>query len=353
MPSPPVRAQPASWPTEAKIRSNATSVRYFTAEMMGCQLYSEPGSGSDLASLSTRAERHGDDWIVNGQKVWTSGGQAADMAILLARTDPDAPKHAGLTQFVLDMHAPGVEVRPLRQMTGGAEFNEVFLTDVRVPDAERLGEINQGWSVSQHTLVLERYSMPQTPGRGEGAISVAVAAWQARPDQSSAAALALRAELMRHWVDAEVVRLLQLRAGVLRSQGSSGARGLAREAGGFHGRAQAGGVGSGVARGWRRRCSRRATAVRGAAVCAGAPARPRWRASEVRAWPSPAAPTRFSATSSATGFSGCLASRRSTGACPGVRPCATERPGSLVGIAVIRRPFPCSRWIRPVRPPGL
>ena len=197
----------------------------FTAEMMGCQLYSEPGSGSDLASLSTRAERHGDDWIVNGQKVWTSGGQAADMAILLARTDPDAPKHAGLTQFVLDMHAPGVEVRPLRQMTGGAEFNEVFLTDVRVPDAERLGDINQGWTVSQHTLVYERYNMPQTPGRGEGAISVAVAAWKARPDRGSAAALALRAELMRHWVDAEVVRLLQLRAGVLRSQGSSGPEG--------------------------------------------------------------------------------------------------------------------------------
>ncbi len=197
----------------------------FTAEMMGCQLYSEPGSGSDLASLSTRAERRGDEWIVNGQKVWTSGGHRADMAILLARTDPDVPKHAGLTQFVLDMHAPGVEVRPLRQMTGGAEFNEVFLTDVRVPDAERLGDVNQGWSVSQHTLVYERYNMPQMPGRGEGPISLAVAAWKARPDRSSPAALALRAELMRHWVDAEVVRLLQMRAGVLRAQGSSGPEG--------------------------------------------------------------------------------------------------------------------------------
>src|SRR3984957_6986895 len=147
----------------------------FTAEMMGCQLYSEPGSGSDLASLATRAELHGDEWIVNGQKVWTSGGHRADMAILLARTDPDLPKHAGLTQFVLDMHAPGVEVRPLRQMTGGTEFNEVFLTDVRVPDAERLGDINDGWAVSQHTLVYERYNMPQMPGRGEGPIALAVA----------------------------------------------------------------------------------------------------------------------------------------------------------------------------------
>jgi alkylation response protein AidB-like acyl-CoA dehydrogenase len=197
----------------------------YTAEMMGCQLYSEPGSGSDLASLSTRAERHGDEWIVNGQKVWTSGGHRADMAILLARTAPDLPKHAGLTQFVLDMHAPGVEVRPLRQMTGGAEFNEVFLTDVRVPDSERLGGVNEGWSVSQHTLVYERYNMPQIPGRGEGSIAAVVAAWQARPDKTSAAAQALKGELMNHWVAAEVVRLLQMRAGVLRSQGSSGPEG--------------------------------------------------------------------------------------------------------------------------------
>ena len=197
----------------------------FTAEMMGCQLYSEPGSGSDLASLSTRAERDGQEWVVNGQKVWTSGAQGADMAILLARTDPDAPKHAGLTQFVLDMHAPGVEVRPLRQMTGGAEFSEVFLTDVRVPDAERLGPVNDGWKVSQHTLVYERYNMPEVPARGHGAVAALVEAWRAREDKTSPAARALRAELMRHWVDAEVVRLLQLRAGVLRARGSSGPEG--------------------------------------------------------------------------------------------------------------------------------
>jgi alkylation response protein AidB-like acyl-CoA dehydrogenase len=197
----------------------------FTAEMMGCQLYSEPGSGSDLASLATRAVRDGDEWVVNGQKVWTSGAQRADTAILLARTDPDAVKHAGLTQFVLDMHAPGVEVRPLRQMTGGAEFNEVFLTDVRVPDAERLGPVNDGWAVSQHTLVYERYNMPQTPGRGEGAIAAAVAAWTARADKTSSTARALRAELMRHWVATEVVRLLQLRAGEMRARGSSGPEG--------------------------------------------------------------------------------------------------------------------------------
>jgi alkylation response protein AidB-like acyl-CoA dehydrogenase len=197
----------------------------FTGETRGCQLYSEPGSGSDLASLSTRAERDGADWIVNGQKVWTSGGEDSDMAILLARTDPDVPKHAGLTQFVMDMKAPGVEVRPLRQMTGGAEFNEVFLTDVRVPDANRLGEVNQGWAVSQHTLVYERYNMPEVPGRGEGAIAVAVAAWMQRGDQTSPAALVVRAELLEHWVRAEVVRLLQMRAGVLRANGSSGPEG--------------------------------------------------------------------------------------------------------------------------------
>jgi alkylation response protein AidB-like acyl-CoA dehydrogenase len=197
----------------------------FTGEVRGCQLYSEPGAGSDLASLSTRAEWHGNEWLVNGQKVWTSGGVDSDMAILLARTDPDAPKHAGLTQFVIDMQAAGVEVRPLRQMTGSAEFNEVFLTDVRVPDSNRLGGVNEGWAVSQHTLVYERYNMPAVPARGEGAIALAVAAWKERADQTSPAARVLRAELMQHWVQAEVVRLLQLRAGVLRARGTSGPEG--------------------------------------------------------------------------------------------------------------------------------
>jgi alkylation response protein AidB-like acyl-CoA dehydrogenase len=110
-------------------------------------------------------------------------------------------------------------------MTGGAEFNEVFLTNVRVPDSERLGDVNDGWSVSQHTLVYERYNMPQVPGRGEGPIASVVAAWQAREDKTSPGARALRAELMRHWVDTEVLRLLQMRAGVLRALGSSGAEG--------------------------------------------------------------------------------------------------------------------------------
>ena len=136
-----------------------------TGRRAWCQLFSEPGAGSDLAGLTTRAVRDGDLWHVNGQKVWTSGGQIADLGMLIARTNPDAPKHQGITWFAIDMHQPGVEIRPLREMTGHAMFNEVFLTDAVVPDDARIGDVNNGWAVANTTLQFERSGM----GAGGGA----------------------------------------------------------------------------------------------------------------------------------------------------------------------------------------
>ena len=124
-----------------------------------CQLFSEPGAGSDLAGLQTRAERDGDEWIVTGQKVWTSGGQVSQKGILLARTNPDAPKHQGITYFAFDMDQPGVEVRPLREMTGRSLFNEVFIDEARVPDSDVIGGVGNGWAVANTTLMFERMSL--------------------------------------------------------------------------------------------------------------------------------------------------------------------------------------------------
>jgi alkylation response protein AidB-like acyl-CoA dehydrogenase len=131
----------------------------YRGEIVGCQLFSEPGAGSDLASLQTKAERDGDEWVITGQKVWTTGAHFSDVGEVICRTDPDLPKHKGLTGFIVDMHAEGVEVRPLRQMTGGASFNEVFFNEVRVPDDHRLGDVNQGWTVALTTLMNERASI--------------------------------------------------------------------------------------------------------------------------------------------------------------------------------------------------
>jgi alkylation response protein AidB-like acyl-CoA dehydrogenase len=177
----------------------------WTGEEVWCQLFSEPGAGSDLAALGTRAVRDGDDWIVTGQKVWTSMAHEARWAILVTRTDPDVPKHRGMTYFVCDMTAPGVEVRPLRQLTGEAEFNEVFLTDVRIPDGNRLGDVGAGWVVAQTTLMNERVAIGGRPAPREGGmIGVVAKAWRARLELRTPG---LHDALLRLWVDAEAARL--------------------------------------------------------------------------------------------------------------------------------------------------
>ncbi len=192
----------------------------WTGEEVWCQLFSEPGAGSDLAAAATRAVRDGDDWVVDGQKVWTSNAHSARWAILLARTDPAVPKHAGLTYFVCDMTAPGVEVRPLRQITGEAEFNEVFLSGVRIGDEHRLGEVGEGWRVAQATLMNERVAIGGTATAREGGmIGVLAEAWRARPDLRTPP---LHDRVLTLWVEAEVTRLMRER---LRQQLAVGAPG--------------------------------------------------------------------------------------------------------------------------------
>jgi alkylation response protein AidB-like acyl-CoA dehydrogenase len=174
-------------------------------EEVWCQLFSEPGAGSDLAALGTRAVRDGEDWVVDGQKVWTSSAHVARWAILIARTDPDVPKHRGITYFVCDMTDPGVEVRPLRQITGEAEFNEVFLSGVRIPDDRRLGEVGDGWRVAQTTLNNERVAIGGSPIPREGGMIGKVAAtWRERPELRTHD---LHQRLLDLWVEAEAARL--------------------------------------------------------------------------------------------------------------------------------------------------
>jgi alkylation response protein AidB-like acyl-CoA dehydrogenase len=218
-------------PTVVTHGSDAQKARYlrplFTGEEVWCQLFSEPGAGSDVAGLSTKAVRDGDEWIVNGQKVWTTLAHLSRWGMLVARSDPDQPKHKGLTYFVVDMQAPGVDVRPLRQMTGDAEFNEVYFTDVRIPDAERLGDVGEGWGVSLTTLMNERVSIGGTVApRGSGHIATAVEQFHAHEAQmTDAARVANKDELMKLWVRAEVHRLTNIRASATRKLGNPGPEG--------------------------------------------------------------------------------------------------------------------------------
>ena len=194
----------------------------FSGQEIWCQLFSEPGAGSDLAGLSTRAVRDGDEWIVNGQKVWTTLAHIARFGLLVARTDPDVPKHRGLTYFVLDMQAEGVDVRPLRQLTGDAEFNEVYMNDVRVPDELRLGGEGEGWRVSMTTLMNERVAIGGGRAkRGSGAIAQAVDVWKSTGCDDPVR----RDHLMKLWVAAEVNRLTNMRAGQLARAGTPGPEG--------------------------------------------------------------------------------------------------------------------------------
>jgi alkylation response protein AidB-like acyl-CoA dehydrogenase len=200
--------------------------RAFTGEDAWCQLFSEPGAGSDLAGLATKAVRDGDEWVISGQKVWNTLAHIADRGMLVARTDPEAPKHKGLTYFALDMHAPGVEVRPLRQITGEAEFNEVYMTEVRVPDADRIGDVGEGWRVSMTTLMNERTSIggggAGVPPRGSGAIAEAVRLWNEEVGDKTPAA---RDRLVKLWIEAEALRLTNIRAGQNRRAGNPGPEG--------------------------------------------------------------------------------------------------------------------------------
>ncbi len=204
----------------------------FTGEEIWCQLFSEPGAGSDLAALGTRAERAGEEWLVNGQKVWTTLAHVSRFGMLLARTDPERPKHDGLSYFILDMQAPGVEVRPLHQITGEAEFNEVFLSDVRIPDDWMLGNEGQGWRVAITTLMNERVAI----GGGEGVgrrkpIDHLLDIWKQRTESPTAArGSAARTAVQRDrvtqlWIESRLLEITSSRARTARRQGNPGPEG--------------------------------------------------------------------------------------------------------------------------------
>jgi alkylation response protein AidB-like acyl-CoA dehydrogenase len=203
--------------------------RIFTGEDIWCQLFSEPGAGSDVAGLATRAVKEGDYWVVNGQKVWTSLAHVSRWAMLLARTNPDVPKHLGLSYFLLDMHSPGVEVRPLHQITGEAEFNEVFLTDVKIPADRIMGREGEGWKVAITTLMNERSAIGGSgaPKKGSGSIGVLVNLWKAHDPKrfTSEEEAVMRDRIAKLYTEAELLRMTSQRARSARKAGNPGPEG--------------------------------------------------------------------------------------------------------------------------------
>ncbi len=199
----------------------------FTNEEIWCQLFSEPGAGSDVAGLSTRAERDGEEWLLNGQKVWTTLAHISSFGLLIARTNPEVPKHKGMTAFLVDMKAPGVEVRPLFQITGEAEFNEVFFTDVQMPDSARIGGEGQGWSVAVTTLMNERVSIGGAVSRRAGGpVAEAIRIWKERwQGDTSAHALALRDRLVSSYIRMQTLSMTNMRAAATRKAGTPGPEG--------------------------------------------------------------------------------------------------------------------------------
>lgn len=206
-------------PTVVAWGSDEQKSRYlrplFTGEEIWCQLFSEPSAGSDVAGLKTRAVRDGDDWVINGQKVWTSGAHYSDYGILLVRTDPKVPKHKGLTMFIVNMKQAGVETRPIHQASGGREFNEVYFTDVRIPDADRLGEVGAGWKVALVTLMNERLAVGGSPGPDWGEIMA-----YAR-DAGSMSDQAFREKLADWYVAAQGYKLTKFRTQTALSRGET------------------------------------------------------------------------------------------------------------------------------------
>ena len=194
----------------------------FTTEEIWCQLFSEPGSGSDLASLSTKAVDDGDGYLVNGQKVWTTLGHLAKWGLIVTRTDPNVPKHRGLTFFIVDMESEGVDVRPLRQITGEAEFNEVYFTDVKVPKENMLGAVGDGWRVSLAILMNERVAIGgNVRERGSGAPGHLVQLWK----DNNLKDPVTKDKLVSLWIEQEAVRLTNMRAIENREKGTPGPEG--------------------------------------------------------------------------------------------------------------------------------